>query len=39
MQNGRVRLVDEWRTPIGHDAVTDILVDDPPVGPDRLGHG
>src|SRR4029079_7235022 len=35
---GVINLVDERRAPIGHDAVTDIFVDDAPVAPDRFGH-
>ena len=33
-----VRLINERGPPIGHDAITDILVDDPSVGPNRFRH-
>jgi hypothetical protein len=41
-ETGATRLIafiDERRSPIGHDGVADILVDDALLGPDRLGHG
>jgi len=38
-QAGMIGLADKGRAPVGHDAVADIFIDDPPVGADWLRHG